>query len=378
VLSLKALSLAQGGADRASARRHALAYTAGVLLSFLALGALALGLRKAGLALGWGFQLQQPAVVAVLGLVIFALGLSLSGLWQASVALGDRAGALVRRDGLAGDFATGVLAVVLATPCTAPFMGAALAYAFTGPTAGGLLVFLALGLGLALPFLLIGFVPALARWLPRPGAWMDTFKQLRAFPLYATAAWLLFVLASLRGADAVWLWGVAAILVAFAAWAWSRGGRGWRVAALLALLAVAWPLVGLHRMPRPAQATPARADGIAAVAWSEQALADLRGQGRVVFVNMTAEWCVSCKANEKAVFARQRFRDALEAANAVYMVGDYTDVDPAITAYLQRHQAVGVPLYVVYPRGGGEGQVLPVILTPALAEAALARAAAGG
>jgi thiol:disulfide interchange protein DsbD len=378
VLSLKALSLAQGGADRASARRHALAYTAGVLLSFLALGALALGLRKAGLALGWGFQLQQPAVVAVLGLVIFALGLSLSGLWQASVALGDRAGALVRRDGLAGDFATGVLAVVLATPCTAPFMGAALAYAFTGPTAGGLLVFLALGLGLALPFLLIGFVPALARWLPRPGAWMDTFKQLLAFPLYATAAWLLFVLASLRGADAVWLWGVAAILVAFAAWAWSRGGRGWRAAALLALLAVAWPLVGLHRMPRPAAAAPARADGIATVAWSEQALADLRGQGRVVFENMTAEWCVSCKANEKAVFARQRFRDALEAANAVYMVGDYTDVDPTITAYLQRHQAVGVPLYVVYPRGGGEGRVLPVILTPALAEAALARAAAGG
>lgn len=383
VLALKALSLAQSGESRQRARRHALAYTAGVLVSFLALGALALALRKAGLALGWGFQLQQPLVVAVLGLVIFALGLSLSGLWHANVALGARTGALLQREGVAGDFFTGVLAVVLATPCTAPFMGAALGYAFTGPALGGLLVFLALGLGLALPFLLIGFVPTLARLLPKPGAWMETFKQFLAFPLYATAAWLLFVLAALRGADAVWWWSLAAIALALAAWAWTRarsgGAGGWRVVALLALLAVAWPLASLHRLQKPATSpTPAATDGIARVAFSEQALADLRAQDRVVFVNMTADWCVSCKANEKAVFARDGFRDALASANAVYMVGDYTDVDPAITAYLQRHQAVGVPLYVVYPRGGGEGRILPVIVTPGLVATALAQAAAGG
>src|SRR5690606_7267738 len=214
VLSLKALSLAQSGAGRGAARRHALAYTAGVLLSMLALGALVLALRHAGLALGWGFQLQQPLVLAGLALVMFALGLSLSGLWQANVGLGQRSGALLQGDGIRADFFTGVLAVVLATPCTAPFMGAALAYAFTGPTAGALLVFLVLGLGLALPFLLIGFVPSFARLLPKPGAWMETLKQLLAFPLYATAAWLVWVLAKQRGADAVGMWLAAAIVLA--------------------------------------------------------------------------------------------------------------------------------------------------------------------
>ncbi|MFT4178695.1 MAG: protein-disulfide reductase DsbD [Thermomonas sp.] len=378
VLSLKALSLAQSGESRERARRHALAYTAGVLLSFLALGGLALALRKAGLALGWGFQLQQPLVVAVLALVIFGLGLSLSGLWYASVGIGQRGSALMQRGGISGDFATGVLAVVLATPCIAPLVGTALTYAFTGPMPGGLLVFLMLGFGLALPFLLIGFVPAFARLLPKPGAWMETLKQLLAFPLYLTAAWLLFVLASLRGAEAVWQWALAAVLLALAAWAWMRarsGMRGWRVVALLALLAIAWPLLRLHQLQRPETAASTRHSGIASVAFSEQALAELRAQGRVVFINMTAEWCVSCKVNEKAVFARDSFREALQSANAIYMVGDYTNVDPAITAYLQRHGAVGVPLYVVYPRGGGEGEILPVLLTPAIAADALARAA---
>ncbi len=380
VLSLKALSLAQGGESQQRARRQALAYTAGVLASFAALGALALALRKAGLALGWGFQLQQPLVVALLALVVFAFGLSLSGLWYANVGIGQRGSALVQRDGVSGDFFTGVLAVVLATPCTAPFMGAALGYAFTGPTVGGMLVFLMLGLGLALPFLLIGFVPAFARLLPKPGAWMETLKQVLAFPMYATAAWLLFVLASLRGADAVWHLGVAAILLAFAAWAWTRGRSGgsghWQLVAALALLGIAWPMVQLHALQKPQAATTQTHAGVPSTAFSEQALADLRAQGRVVFVNMTADWCVSCKANEKVVFAREGFRTALDNANAVYMVGDYTDVDPAITAYLERHKAVGVPLYVVYPANGGEGRILPVILTPGMAEDALAQAAA--
>lgn len=381
VLSLKALSLAQSGASRESARRHALAYTAGVMISFAALGALALALRKAGLALGWGFQLQQPLVVALLALVVFAFGLSLSGLWYANVGIGQRGSALVQRDGVSGDFFTGVLAVVLATPCTAPFMGAALGYAFTGPTVGGMLVFLMLGLGLALPFLLIGFVPAFARLLPKPGAWMETLKQVLAFPMYATAAWLVWVLAKQRGADAAGLWMAGAIALALGAWAWTRarsgGGRGWLVVALVALLGTGLPLFKLYQLPRPQPTGVATHSGIASVAFSEQALADLRGQGRVVFVNMTADWCVSCKANEKAVFAREGFRAAMEAANAVYMVGDYTDVDPAITAYLQRHKAVGVPLYVIYPRGGGDGRILPVILTPGIAEGALAQATSG-
>ncbi|MEO5963693.1 MAG: protein-disulfide reductase DsbD [Thermomonas sp.] len=382
VLSLKVLGLAQSGESKQHARRHALWYTAGVLLSFIALGALALALRKAGLALGWGFQLQQPLVVAGLALVVFALGLSLSGLWYVNIDIGQRGGSLIQRSGATGDFFTGVLAVVLATPCTAPFMGAALAYAFTGPALGGLLVFAMLGLGLALPFLLIGFIPALAQRLPKPGACMDTFKQLLAFPLYATAAWLVWVLAKQRGADAVGLWLAAAIALALAAWAWTRArsgrNRGWLLLALLAAIGTVWPLAALHRLEKPtATVTTASSDGIEHVAYSAQRLADLRGRGRVVFVNMTADWCVSCKANEKAVFARDGFRNAMQAADAVYMTGDYTDVDPAITTYLQAHNAVGVPLYVLYPRGGGEGRILPVIVTPGLIEDALKQATAG-
>jgi thiol:disulfide interchange protein DsbD len=381
VLSLKALSLAGNGEDPARARRHALWYTAGVVLSFVLLGGLALALRQAGLALGWGFQLQQPLVVALLALLMFGLGLSMSGVWHVGGRWTGAGHALTTKSGPLGDFFTGVLAVVVATPCTAPFMGAALAWAFTAPPLIALLVFLVLGLGLALPFLLIGFVPALAHRLPRPGAWMETFKQALAFPLYLTAAWLAWVLTRQRGADAIGWWLFAAVLLAFAAWAWTRArttGHRWAmVAAVLAAVALAWPLRVIHTMPRPdATATlAAPSEGITPVPFSEQRLADLRAAGRVVFVNMTADWCVTCKANERAVFRSDGFRDAMSAANAVYMVGDWTDVDPALTAFLQRYRAVGVPLYVVFPRNGGEGQVLPVVLTGDGVRAALTNAA---
>ena len=379
VLSLKALSLTNSGESRARARAHALWYTAGVLAAFAALGALALALRNAGLALGWGFQLQQPLVVAAIALLLFALGLSLSGVWYPNVGIGARGNAWMQKHGAAGDFATGVLAVVLATPCIGPFMGAALAYAFAGPAIGGMLVFLALGLGLALPFLLIGFVPALAQRLPKPGAWMETFKQLMAFPMYLTAAWLVSVLAAQRGGDAVWNWMLAAIAIALAAWAWTRSrmqGARWALAlAVAALIAMLWPLQRIHALP-PAHAGATTSVGATtAVPYSEARLASLRAQGQVVFVDITADWCITCKANEKAVLARAGFRDALRTANATYMVGDYTDVDPAITTYLQRYRAVGIPLYVVYPRGGGEGRVLPTVLTPELVRTALADAA---
>lgn len=378
VLSLKALSLLQGSESPHQPRQHVLAYTAGVLLSMLALGGLVLALRQAGLALGWGFQLQQPLVLAVLALVMLALGLSLSGMWQATIALGSRSSTLVQGSGLRADFFTGVLAVVLATPCTAPFMGPALAYAFAGPLLGGLLVFVMLGLGLALPFLAIGFMPALARLLPKPGAWMDTFKQMLAFPLYATAAWLVWVLTQLRGADATGLWLTAAITLAFALWAWTKARttahRGWWLVAALAALTLSWPLHTLHRLPKP-QASHTATTANAPMPWSEATLALLRAQHRVVFVDMTADWCITCKVNEKAVFSQPRFQQTLADTHAVYMVGDYTDVDPAMSAYLQRYRAVGVPLYVVYPRNGGEGRVLPTLLTPAIADTALREAA---
>jgi thiol:disulfide interchange protein DsbD len=381
VLSLKALSLAGNGEDPVRARRHALWYTAGVVLSFVLLGGLALALRQAGLALGWGFQLQQPLVVALLALLMFGLGLSMSGVWHVGGRWTGMGHALTTKTGPMGDFFTGVLAVVVATPCTAPFMGAALAWAFTAHAMVALLVFLALGLGLALPFLLIGFIPALAHRLPRPGAWMETFKQALAFPLYLTAAWLAWVLTRQRGADAIGWWLFAAVLLAFAAWAWTRArttGHRWAmVAAAFAALALIWPLRVIHTMPRPATTATLAAptEGITPVPFSEQRLADLRAANRVVFVNMTADWCVTCKANERAVFRSDGFREAMAAANAVYMVGDWTDVDPALTAFLQRYKAVGVPLYVVFPRNGGDGRVLPVVLTGDSVREALVEAA---
>ena len=380
VLSIKVLGLVESGESVQRRRAHALWYTAGVLVSFGALGALAMALRQAGMALGWGFQLQQPLVVAALGLLMFVFGLSLSGVWQVGGRWIGAGHGLASRSGAAGDFFTGVLAVVVAAPCTAPLMGPALGWAFAASTGLALLVFLALGLGLALPFLLVGFVPALARWLPRPGAWMDTFKRVLAFPLYLTALWLVWVLAKQRGADAVGWWGLAALALAFAAWAWTharmQGTRAGLVAAMLAILATLWPLQAIRTLPAPVRAGAAATtqdDG--RVAYSAQRLADLRQAGRVVFVNMTADWCVTCKANEKAVFSRDGFRGALAKSDAVYMVGDWTDVDPEITAFLQRYKAVGVPLYVVFPRGGGEGTVLPTVLTPGMAEDALAKAA---
>ena len=364
VLSLKALSLAQSGESRESARRHALAYTAGVLLSFAALGALALALRKAGLALGWGFQLQQPLVVAALALVIFALGLSLSGLWYANLGVGARSNALLQKQGVSGDFFTGVLAVVVASPCTAPFMGVALAYAFTAPTPLALLVFAVLGLGLALPFLLIGFVPALASRLPRPGAWMDTLKQVLAFPMYLTAVWLLWVLGKQRGIDAVGLALVGLVLLALGLWWYQRARFApapWQRALALALAVSALvPLAMLHRLPAETAAAPTT-EGHAA--YSAERLAALRAEGRIVFVDMTADWCVTCKANEKAVLNTPAFRELLATHDAVMLTGDWTNVDPAITAFLEAHGAVGVPLYVLYPRGGGAGEVLPTVLT---------------
>lgn len=374
VLSLKALSLAQAGAGLAAARRQAAWYTAGVLASFVAVGAIALALRQSGLALGWGFQMQLPGVVATLALVMIAIGLSLSGVVTVGASLAGAGQSLTEKSGPAGDFFTGVLAVVVATPCTAPMMGAALVYAFTASPVTSLLVFVALGFGLAAPFLLIGFVPAIASRLPKPGAWMETLKQVLAFPMYLTAVFLLWVLAKQRGADAIAVVLVGAVLLAAGLWAWEKArwkGLAAKAFAALLVLVALWPVVMVHRMPVPAKAAAVE-EGV--VAYSAERLDQLRRDRRVVFVNMTADWCVTCKANEKTVLGTDAFRAALDAAGAVYMKGDWTDVDPAITAFLESHGAVGVPLYVVYP-ADGEPVVLPTVLTSAVVEQALADAA---
>jgi thiol:disulfide interchange protein DsbD len=375
VLSIKAVSVLESGESHARARRHALFYTAGVLGSFAMLGMGILALRAAGHALGWGTQLQQPLLVGVLALVMLAVGLSMSGVAQFGAGLGNAGAGLAARSGPAGDFFTGVLAVVVASPCTAPFMGSALAYAFAAPMLSALLVFLALGLGLALPFLLIGFVPALARLLPRPGRWMETLKQVLAFPMYLTAAWLVWVLANQRGADAVGLVLVAMVLLAMTLWWFERSRSHGPVSrALVALLALATlvPMYLLAQVPRPSAAAATR-DG--AVAYSPQKLAALRAAGTPVFVDMTADWCVTCKANEHTVLDTQAFRDLLQRTGTVYMKGDWTDVNPTVGAFLQQYHSPGVPLYVVFPGNGGPGRQLSTVLTYSRVRQALTEAA---
>lgn len=373
ILSLKVLGLARSGESAAKARHHALWYTAGVLVSFAAVGLAVIGLRAIGLALGWGFQLQQPVIVAVLAYVMFALGLSMSGVFNIGVGLTGAGQNLTARSGPAGDFFTGVLAVVVASPCTVPFMGSALAYAFASSSLVALLIFLALGLGLALPFLLVGLVPALASRLPKPGAWMETLKQFLAFPMYLTAIWLVWILGRQRGIDAVAAVLVGATVLALALWWWERGryrdGTAHRALALALIVLALLPLPYVHRLVAPAQAAPTQAGW---VPYSAERLASLRAEGRGVFVDMTADWCVTCKANEKLVLHTERFDKLLAQTNTVAMVGDWTNVDPAISAFLKDYQAVGVPLYVVFRPGiDGPGRKLPTVLTFGIVETAL-------
>ncbi|MCS3361582.1 protein-disulfide reductase DsbD family protein [Xanthomonas translucens] len=367
ILSLKVLGVAQSGESRSRARRHALWYTLGVLVSFAVVGGIAVAAR-----LLWGFQLQRPGFVAVLVYLMFVVGLSLSGVFTLSANLGGLGQSLSSRSGPVGDFFTGVLACVVSSACIGPFMGPALGYALTAPPAMAMLVFLTLGLGLALPFLLIGFVPSLARRLPKPGAWMETLKQVLAFPMYLTAIWLLWVLGKQRGVDAVALLLVGATLLALGLWwferaRWRGHKTGMRLASVLLLLALV-PALGVTRLAPPG-ATVERNT----VAYSPQMLDRLRTDNRVVFVNMTADWCVTCKANERNVFSSDAFRDTLKRVDAVYMKGDWTNEDERISAFLAEHKAVGVPLYVVYGPGAPP-TVLPPVLSQAVVEDALLRA----
>lgn len=376
VLSIKAISLVESrGATARKQRAHALAYTAGVLLTFAGLAGLLLVLRSTGSAIGWGFQLQQPAFVGALAYLFFAMGLSLSGVVEFGTRLMGVGQSLAGGSGYRSSFFTGVLAVAVASPCTAPFMGTALGYALSQPAYMAMAVFLALGFGLALPFLLIGFNPALGRLLPRPGRWMETFKQVMAFPLYLTALWLLWVLGGLtdRNGMAVALLGF--VLIAFALWLWNRSGL---VATALKILSIA-AAVALLGSPllKVASGPAAAATHAAFEPWSEERLAALRAEGRTVFVNFTADWCITCKVNEHGALASDAVRKAFAERNVVWLEGDWTRADPVITKTLTDFGRAGVPLYLVYVNGG-EPAVLPQVLTPDLVIAALQGAAASG
>jgi thiol:disulfide interchange protein DsbD len=363
ILAMKAVSIARlSGAAQAAVRAHAASYTAGVVLSFLALGALLVGLRAAGGVAGWGFQFTAPAFVAGMAWLMLAVGLNLSGVF----AIGGPAsagGSLAAKGGHTGSFFTGVLAVLVATPCTAPFMAAAIGAALAMGAAEALTIFGALGLGMALPYALLGVAPGLARLLPRPGPWMDRLKQGLAFPMYGAAAWLVWVLAEMAGPSAVLMVLAGGVLIGFGAWAWGiaqgSGGRFGRVAGAAALVAA------LALLPLVQGATPAaaRAAESGSEPWSEARVAALRAEGRPVFVNLTAAWCITCKVNERVALATDGVQRAFAERGIAYLVGDWTRGDPTITALLRTHQREGVPLYLFYPARGGAPVVLPQILT---------------
>lgn len=410
VLSIKALGLVrQAGDERSALRRQGLAYTAGVLACFLALAGALLALKAGGQVVGWGFQFQSPVFVLLMALLFFALGLQLSGVLAVGGSVAGVGSGLAARPGLSGSFFTGALAAVVATPCTAPFMGAAVGYALAQPAVVTLSVFAALGLGLALPYLLLCEWPALQRRLPRPGPWMDTLKQALAFPMYASAAWLAWVLAQQAGAPAVGTLMAAAVALGFAAWLWGRTGPqrlmagptarwGWVLGSSAVALAGASVLFASlsvrgssleaaeQAAADAAGSAPLTADGDGssgdarlASGWTPftpQRLAALRAEGRPVFVNLTAAWCITCLVNERVALDVERIDRAFVQAGITRLKGDWTRGDPRITALLAEHGRSGVPLYLMYPAGGGAAAVLPQILTPDAVEAAI-RAASG-
>ncbi|WP_223805204.1 protein-disulfide reductase DsbD family protein [Tsuneonella flava] len=360
ILSLKALSLVRAGESDAQARADGLAYTAGVLLATLALGALLLALRAAGESVGWAFQLQEPGVVVALLVLACAITANFAGFFELPSLSFSRGGEQ------AGAFATGLLAAFVATPCTGPFMAAAMGAALLLPAAEAMLLFAALGLGLALPFLLLGFIPPLRRLLPRPGKWMETFRRVMAVPMGLTALALAWLCWRLGGAwFAVGSIALAVVVIALLIAALRQRQSGQRYAYLLLLAVIVPVTAGAQLLPRLYDDAPAHSEQgiIPAQPFTQAALQTARAQGKPVFVWFTADWCLTCKVNERVAIERESTRDAFVKAGVVPLVGDWTRRDPAITQFLTAHGAAGVPLYLWYAPGK-DAEVLPQVLTP--------------
>ncbi len=362
VLSLKAMQIVENADNDRARRGDALAYTLGITLSFIAIALILLALRATGEQIGWGFQLQNAGFVAFLVCLMFLLGLALSGFIELGASL-TRMGNFANGggQGKTRSFATGLLATLVATPCTAPFMGVAMGAALTMPTLQALTVFVALGLGLAFPMLLVGFIPGVAHRLPRPGQWMVTLKEILAFPLYLTAIWLLWVYSSLAGSDAAALLLVLALTMVFALWlsrrAQTSGSRRTAVSGLLLLL------ISLIAAPLLPQQQGSSADS-QAVGFEPALISAAVANGQPVFVNVTADWCISCKVNERVALKNRQVQEFFEQEDVLYLVADWTRADPAITNFLESFGRSGVPLYLVYLPGQAEPLVLPQILTP--------------
>lgn len=368
VLAIKALGVVQGAGGPARERVvGGFAYLAGVLGSFALLGAVLLTLQAGGAAVGWGFQLQQPFVVALFAYVLFAVGLNLAGVFEIGGGWTGVGQSLAGRHGPVGSFFTGVLAAVVAAPCTAPFMATALGFAFTQPPAIAMSALLALGAGLAAPYLLLTWAPPVARLLPKPGPWLATFKQVLAFPMFASAAWLVWVLAQQTDPDSVLAVLLGGVALGAAAWLFARRGRVSGALALVSLLAALWLAISVRPSDRPALVVA----GDGAESFTQARFDELRQRGEPVLINLTAAWCVTCKVNERVALSSQAFRDALAERGIAYLVGDWTREDPDVTAMLRRFDRAGVPLYVLFYPDDRPPMVLPQLLTETIVVDAL-------
>jgi thiol:disulfide interchange protein DsbD len=382
VLGIKVMGFVEHAhGDARAMRMQGWIFAAGVMASFLALAAVMLALRAGGTQLGWGFQLQSPGVVVLLAGLFFVLALNLSGVFEWGAFAQSMTSNLSARGRYADAFLSGVLASVVATPCTAPFMGAAVGFTLTQSAGQALLVFATLGAGMALPVLLLAHFPGLLKRLPKPGAWMETFKQVLAFPLYATVAWLTWVLGAQAGNDAVLALLAGLVLLAMAAWMfgrWEHAASTWRaaIAVILALagIAVAWPG---PPAPRPNEVAVARPGELPWQEWSPEKVADLGASGRAVFVDFTAAWCVTCQVNKRVALHNDAVVKEFAARNVVALRADWTRQDPRITAALAALGRNAVPVYALYLPGEAAPRLLPELLTPSLVLAELARVPGG-
>jgi thiol:disulfide interchange protein DsbD len=373
VLAIKVMSFTRHANDQRGHRASGLAYSAGVVLSFVALGALMLGLRSAGEQLGWGFQLQAPAVVAALAVLFTVMGLNLAGLFEFGQFLPSRVATLEAKNPSVNAFLSGVLAVAIASPCTAPFMGASLGLALGLPAAQALLIFAAIGVGMALPYLAASFIPAVARWLPRPGAWMDTFRRAMAFPMFATVVWLLWVLGQQTGVD-----GASALLLLLLglSWVlWSLTFKGRTRLIFAAISIAAYAMLAVFAGPyvlKPLESSAATSGTERWQPWSPERVTQSLAGGAPVFVDFTAAWCVTCQYNKKTSLAHPDVLADFEAKKVTLLRADWTRRDPAITAALAALGRNGVPVYVLYKTGQA-----PVVLSEILSVAEVRTALQG-
>jgi thiol:disulfide interchange protein len=368
VLALKALAFAKRA--EGGHWQQGVAYLFGVLMSFGALAGLILVFRESSAALGWGFQFQSPAFVLALAILFFVMGLSLSGVVTLGAGLMSIGDSLSRRPGNAGYLFTGVLAAIAATPCTAPFMGAAIGYAVTQPSYILAAVMLSLGLGFAAPVVILSVSPALQHVLPKPGAWMETLKQVLAFPLYATAAWLVWVLSIQAGSDGVMAAAIALVSIGFAAWLAHKTAYSSfpvkMIAPIVGVAALAVTLSMAETSESVNAAVGSEKSVLAEEPFTQARLDALKAEGRPVFVNLTAAWCITCKVNERVALKSPAVAQAFQSGGVAYLKGDWTRANPEITELLRRFGRAGVPLYLFYPGSGQEPRVLPQILTAGL------------